>query len=279
MDVELQESRVCVTCAAKKAAAHLSKHVSKLQKEIDMPQQSNRGFAAMDPERQREIASEGGRAAHASGNAHEWNSEEAAEAGRRGGQASHHQNAAFHHNMAGYHHGQAARHHGEGNREQWELHSRAAESHGEQASEHAGRARRGFAAMDPERQREIAAEGGRASHASGHAHEWDSQEASEAGRRGGQASHGGRSRGRDEDEGESENGSSGGSRRGFAAMDPERQREIAAEGGRASHGGRGRDEESEENEGSSRSRGRSSSTRGGTSEQHAEAGRQSHKYS
>jgi general stress protein YciG len=37
----------------------------------------NRGFAGMDPQKQREIASEGGRAAHASGNAHEFNSEEA----------------------------------------------------------------------------------------------------------------------------------------------------------------------------------------------------------
>jgi general stress protein YciG len=37
----------------------------------------NRGFASMDPKKQREIASEGGRAAHASGNAHEFNSEEA----------------------------------------------------------------------------------------------------------------------------------------------------------------------------------------------------------
>ncbi len=41
-----------------------------------------RGFAAMDPQRQREIASQGGRAAHASGNAHEFTSEEAREAGR-----------------------------------------------------------------------------------------------------------------------------------------------------------------------------------------------------
>lgn len=49
---------------------------------------SNRGFAAMDPERQREIASEGGKAAHASGRAHEFTSEEAAAAGRKGGQAS-----------------------------------------------------------------------------------------------------------------------------------------------------------------------------------------------
>ena len=42
---------------------------------------SNRGFASMDPEKQREIASEGGKAAHASGNAHEFTSEEARKAG------------------------------------------------------------------------------------------------------------------------------------------------------------------------------------------------------
>jgi len=48
---------------------------------------SNRGFASMDENRQREIASEGGRAAHASGNAHEFNSEEARKAGQKGGQA------------------------------------------------------------------------------------------------------------------------------------------------------------------------------------------------
>jgi general stress protein YciG len=48
---------------------------------------SGRGFAGMDRDRQREIASEGGKAAHASGHAHEWSSEEAREAGRKGGQA------------------------------------------------------------------------------------------------------------------------------------------------------------------------------------------------
>ena len=42
---------------------------------------SGRGFASMDPARQREIASQGGRAAHASGNAHEFTSEEARAAG------------------------------------------------------------------------------------------------------------------------------------------------------------------------------------------------------
>jgi general stress protein YciG len=48
---------------------------------------SRRGFASMDEERQRAIASEGGRAAHARGTAHEFTSEEAREAGRKGGEA------------------------------------------------------------------------------------------------------------------------------------------------------------------------------------------------
>lgn len=48
---------------------------------------NGRGFASMDAERQRAIASAGGRAAHRSGNAHEFNAEEAREAGRRGGLA------------------------------------------------------------------------------------------------------------------------------------------------------------------------------------------------
>nr|WP_141731135.1 KGG domain-containing protein [Oligoflexus tunisiensis] len=50
---------------------------------------SQRGFAGMDEEQQREISAKGGRAAHQSGNAHEFDSEEAREAGRKGGQASH----------------------------------------------------------------------------------------------------------------------------------------------------------------------------------------------
>jgi len=48
---------------------------------------SERGFAAMDPEKQREIASKGGKAAHAKGTAHEFNSKEAAAAGRKGGRS------------------------------------------------------------------------------------------------------------------------------------------------------------------------------------------------
>jgi general stress protein YciG len=46
-----------------------------------------RGFAAMSPEAQREIARKGGRAAHQRGTAHEFDSAEAAQAGRKGGEA------------------------------------------------------------------------------------------------------------------------------------------------------------------------------------------------
>ena len=49
----------------------------------------DRGFASMDRSKQREIASKGGKAAHQKGTAHEWTSEEAREAGRKGGMASH----------------------------------------------------------------------------------------------------------------------------------------------------------------------------------------------
>ncbi len=93
---------------------------------------------------------------------------------------------------------------------------------------------RGFASMDDEKQREIASEGGRAAHEKGTAHEFDSQEAREAGRKGGEA----------------------------VSQDREHMSEIGQKGGEA-HGGSGS------------SRG-GSSTRGGTSEQHREAGRQSH---
>lgn len=54
--------------------------------------------------------------------------------------------------------------------------------------------RRGFASMSPERQREIARKGGRAAHEKGTAHEWTSDEARAAGRKGGQISRGGRGR-------------------------------------------------------------------------------------
>jgi general stress protein YciG len=47
------------------------------------------GFASMDPEKQRAIASRGGKLAHKLGRAHKWNSQEASEAGRRGGLMTH----------------------------------------------------------------------------------------------------------------------------------------------------------------------------------------------
>jgi len=86
---------------------------------------------------------------------------------------------------------------------------------------------RGFASMDPERQREIAAEGGRAAHASGNAHEFNSQEAREAGAK--------------------------------------------------SHGGQGSNNTRSSSGNSTSNSGNSGNTRGGSSEQHARAGAQSHK--
>ena len=96
-----------------------------------------------------------------------------------------------------------------------------------------GASGRGFASMDSEQQREIAAEGGRAAHAAGTAHEFTSEEA----RRAGSMSH--------KNDGNQQSGSGSGSRSG---------------GGNEGGGNRG-----------------SSGMRGGTPEQHAEAGRQSHK--
>lgn len=48
-----------------------------------------RGFALMDPERRRELAREGGRAAHRGGRAHRFTTEEAKIAGRKGGAGTH----------------------------------------------------------------------------------------------------------------------------------------------------------------------------------------------
>ena len=55
---------------------------------MDGVRKERRGFASMSPEKQREIASKGGRAAHQKGTAHEWTSDEARTAGRKGGQVS-----------------------------------------------------------------------------------------------------------------------------------------------------------------------------------------------
>jgi uncharacterized protein len=55
---------------------------------VNAERKERRGFASMSPEKQREIASKGGRAAHEKGTAHEWTPEEARTAGRKGGQIS-----------------------------------------------------------------------------------------------------------------------------------------------------------------------------------------------
>jgi uncharacterized protein len=111
---------------------------------------------------------------------------------------------------------------------------------------------RGFGGMDEDRQKEIASKGGHASHEKGTAHEFTSEEAREAGRKGGQVAH---------EEGKAHQFSS------------EEARKAGHVGGQHSHG----TNRSDDNENKSDRQG--SGTRGGTSEQHAQAGRQSHKNS
>ena len=55
---------------------------------MDGIRKERRGFASMSADKQREIASKGGRAAHEKGTAHEWTADEARAAGRKGGQIS-----------------------------------------------------------------------------------------------------------------------------------------------------------------------------------------------
>jgi general stress protein YciG len=59
-----------------------------------MPEKLRRGFASMDLEKRRIIASKGGKAAHEKGRAHEFTSEEAREAGRKGGHVAHEKGTA-----------------------------------------------------------------------------------------------------------------------------------------------------------------------------------------
>jgi uncharacterized protein len=61
---------------------------SKENKAMQTNKGHGRGFASMSPEKNREIASKGGKAAHAMGTAHKWTSEEAQAAGRKGGSIS-----------------------------------------------------------------------------------------------------------------------------------------------------------------------------------------------
>lgn len=113
---------------------------------------------------------------------------------------------------------------------------------------------RGFAAMDEEKQRAISSKGGHAAHEKGTAHEFNSEEARKAGQKGGEE----------------------------VSSDREHMAEIGRKGAesRAAHmaGERSqgsRQEEKQESKGSASKN--PSSTRGGTPEQHAAAGRQSHK--
>src|SRR6476660_9357440 len=61
----------------------------KPQASAEAPRPRRRGFAAMDRDRVKEIASKGGKAAHAAGTAHQFSSDEARNAGRKGGMAPH----------------------------------------------------------------------------------------------------------------------------------------------------------------------------------------------
>ena len=112
---------------------------------------------------------------------------------------------------------------------------------------------RGFASMDPQKQRDIASEGGRAAHASGNAHEFDSEEA----RRAGTMSH--KNDGNNQSGNSGSGGSGGGGTRGGT---PEQHAKAGSQSHKNDDGG---NQQSGGN------------TRGGSSEQHAKAGSQSHK--
>ncbi len=103
----------------------------------------------------------------------------------------------------------------------------------------AEKSKRGFASMDEQKQREIASKGGKAAHEKGTAHEFTPEEAREAGRKGGEA----------------------------VSQDREHMAEIGREGGKNSHKNASTHEDATASKGN----------QGGSREQHAKAGRQSHK--
>lgn len=108
----------------------------------------------------------------------------------------------------------------------------------------------GFAAMDPEKQHEIARKGGKAPHEVRGFQAMDQEQQRDIARKGGHASHENdeaRSSSDNVDKNESKNKEHHSSLRGFAAMDPEKQREIARKGGQASHGGHNKNSNTEEN--------------------------------
>jgi uncharacterized protein len=127
-----------------------------------------------------------------------------------------------------------------------------ASNHDKDSNNKGDTSNRGFASMDEDKQREIASKGGKAAHERGTAHEFDSEEARDACRKGGEA----------------------------VSKDREHMSEIGRKGGESSHGGSHEQHvkagsQSHKNGGSNSESG--SHSRGGSSQQHAEAGRQSHK--
>jgi uncharacterized protein len=139
-----------------------------------------RGFAAMDEEKQREIARKGGEASHGGQGGSQGGSQgnQGGNQGSQGGQGGGNQGG-----------------------------SRGSQSGG-QGSE------RGFAAMDEEKQREIAGKGGQAAHDKGSAHEFTSEEAREAGKKGGEARGGNQGGNQSGNQGGSRGGSQGGNQGG-----------------------------------------------------------------
>jgi general stress protein YciG len=121
---------------------------------------------------------------------------------------------------------------------------------------------RGFASMDDEKQREIASKGGKAAHEKGTAHEFTPDEARAAGHKGGEVAHGKGTAHEFSSQEAREAGHKGGE---AVSRDREHMAEIGREGGEHSHGSH------------SSHTTHTSGTRGGTREQHREAGKQSHK--
>lgn len=82
-DSEFRYRRQTVTGSKANGAAVLGQYPARRS-----TVEKRRGFGSMSPEKQREIARKGGRAAHQKGTAHEWTKDEARAAGRKGGQTS-----------------------------------------------------------------------------------------------------------------------------------------------------------------------------------------------
>jgi general stress protein YciG len=70
------------------SSGHRFRNITEGESVTTGERKERRGFASMSAEKQREIASKGGRAAHEKGTAHEWTADEARNAGRKGGQVS-----------------------------------------------------------------------------------------------------------------------------------------------------------------------------------------------